>query len=458
MKGLLSRIYLKIYFSFLLIFLVTVFAVVLLSSGFYASKVHEELEGYFLSNVRFLQNEYWEACGDGARSMTCEHFFRRLDHYPQLHVWIVDRGGKVLLSREPVPPPVRPGEMERALLGETVTTLHRRSPPRVISPIRDSDGKVQQLLVLERSFFGDRPFPRFPFFLSLAIAGFVIAILVLPLSLKLTKPLRELHHMAQEWSEGRLEQRAQLRGNDEISDLAGVFNTMAENLQKMLQQRKEFLALISHELKSPLARMKIALQLLLEGAVETEKAKLITNIETDIAESEKLVEQLLLLSRVEMNIPIASFQPLDLHAVVEHAWSQIIPIAESAQIRLQRDTLKQPTFILGDPLLLQRAIANILENAVKFSSPSGSVLVAITRQDGRAILKSTDQGSGIQPDEVERIFEPFYRGKGQKKEGAGLGLFLARRIIEIHGGKITAIPNQPNGTVIMVEFPLIEAS
>ena len=145
-------------------------------------------------------------------------------------------------------------DLERAAEGEVVTSVERHRPPRVILPMKNDQGKVEGILVLERTFVRGRRFPRFPLTFSLILAGAVIALLVLPLAFRISRPIRELHSLGTEWAEGHLEKRAQVRGKDEIADLASVFNTMAGNLQSILQQRKEFLALISHELKSPLAR------------------------------------------------------------------------------------------------------------------------------------------------------------------------------------------------------------
>jgi two-component system, OmpR family, sensor kinase len=294
-------------------------------------------------------------------------------------------------------------------------------------------------------------FPRFPLAFSLIIAGCVAALLVLPLALRISHPIRELHRLGEEWAEGHLEKRAQVKGKDEIADLATVFNTMAGNLQTMLQQRKEFLALISHELKSPLARMKLAVELLSEKGSDP---SLIQSMQSDITESEKLVEQLLVLSRLEMEIPTTNLEPVDVNEVMQRAIEQIHPQARSARVSIEFAPASTPLLVKGDADQLQRAFANVLENGVKFSPAGSKVEVRVESMSPIVRIRIADQGSGLEPAEREKIFEPFYRSKSAKeKEGSGLGLFIARRIVESHSGKIFATSNQPVGTVLTIELP-----
>jgi signal transduction histidine kinase len=306
--------------------------------------------------------------------------------------------------------------------------------------------------VLERTYLRGHHFPRFPLTFSLLIAGGVAALLVLPLALRISHPIRELHRLGEEWAEGHLEKRASVKGKDEIADLAAVFNTMAGNLQTMLQQRKEFLALISHELKSPMARMKLALELLSEKGSDP---SLIQSMQSDISESEKLVEQLLVLSRLEMEIPTTNFEPVDVSAVMERAIEQINPQARSARVTIEFTPPSHSLVVKGDAEQLQRAFANVLENGVKFSPAGSNVDVQIELLSPSIRVRISDQGSGLLPAEQEKIFEPFYRSKSAKeKEGSGLGLFIARRIVESHSGKISASANQPAGTVLTIELPV----
>jgi signal transduction histidine kinase len=228
---------------------------------------------------------------------------------------------------------------------------------------------------------------------------------------------------------------------------------MAENLQKTLEQRKEFLALISHELKSPLARMRIALELIAEkNENKPETIEIIDGIKNEIGESEKLIEQLLVVSHVEMALPSSISEQFDIAEVAEKAKHQVLPLAQISghSIDVKNESVPE---IQGDPLQIQRALVNVIENAIKFS-PSGSTIVLNIEPADKGVLVSVlDQGVGIPVGDREKIFQPFYRGNPQTKEGSGLGLYIARKIIELHSGTITATSNEPTGTIIKIYLP-----
>ncbi len=451
-----GKIYRKLYFWFLLVFILTIAVVSIMIHGFYTERVRDELQGQLQSHARFLLAEYEEAC-QVRESRSCSDFLQRLRRISPLRFWVMENSGRVLFTNQKsVMPFLKREDLARAQTGETVISMRRRASPYVIIPLKKADGSISQLAVIERGFITGRRFPRFPVFASLIIVLITIAILIFPLSMRLTKPVSELHRLGQDWAEGRLEKRARVRGKDEISDLAATFNTMAENLQRMLEQRKEFLASISHELKSPLARMRIALELLREktrGEPETEN--LLNHIQQEITESEKLIEQLLILSKIEMNPPLTR-EPVPLEQVSERAIKQVEPLARHAEVQI---TTSGTASITGDFYQLERAIINVLENALKFSNPGEEVRIEIMRSDEFVIWKCVDHGSGIDVHETDKIFQPFFRGRGATgKEGSGLGLFIAKRIVEMHGGSIRAEKSDPKGITIVLQFPLQDAS
>jgi signal transduction histidine kinase len=447
----LSKIYLKLYFWFLLVFILTIAVVSMMIHGFYVERVRDELEGQLQSHARFLLEGYQDVCGSPEKRMSpeCSRFLTRLSRIQPLHFWIVDRSGKVVMSNDRFnAPQVNLEDLARAANGEHVTM--RRRAPHAIIPIRNDRGVIEEYAVVQRAFMPPERFPRFPFFASLIVVLITIAILILPLSKRLTKPVSQLHQLGQDWAEGHLEKRALVSSKDEISDLAQTFNTMAEKLQNMLQQRKEFLASISHELKSPLARMRIALELLSEKTTEADAEKFIQSIQNEIQESEKLIEELLVLSRIEMSVPVPH-ETLQIEKVVERAITQTKPVADYEGISLKTSGEGR---VKGDPYQLEKAMVNILENAIKFSQRGQTVEFNVIQRDRNVILQCKDEGPGIEQAEVTKLFDPFFRGAASSgKSGFGLGLFIARRIVEMHSGTIRAKANQPRGMVIEITFP-----
>jgi signal transduction histidine kinase len=450
------KIYRKLYFWFLLVFIFTIAVVSLMIHRFYTERVRDELHEQLQSHARFLISEYEQAC-EIQESPSCKEFMNRLKQISPIRFWILSTTGQLQLSNASQSlPRFRASDLSRAKRGEVVIVTRHRAPPYIVMPIQTPDGGTERLAVIERGFITGRRFPRFPVFLSLVIVLITIAIFIFPLSKRLTRPVRELHELGQEWAEGHLEKRARVRGKDEIAELATTFNTMAENLQKMLNQRKEFLASISHELKSPLARMRIAVELLNERTEGQENTlDLLQNIQREIEESEKLIEQLLVLSKIEMNAPMIQ-ERVQLEKVSQKAIEQVEPLARRGGIGL---TCSGSATIRGDFYQLEKALLNILENAVKFSKPSAPVRIEIASSNGFAFWKCLDQGAGINTEEQEKIFEPFYRGdRVAGKEGSGLGLFIAKRIVEMHGGMISAENNEWNGITIVMRFPLFAES
>ncbi|MCI0446220.1 HAMP domain-containing histidine kinase [bacterium] len=451
-----GRIYLKLYLSFLLIFLVTMIIVVMLASHHFSRNVRNELEDIFLSHAQFLAEQYRTDCGNlnSISTDSCRNFFRNFEKLEGLRLWVVDPQGKIIMTQEDRDLRIDADDIKNAEENEGIIMPRFRRPARVIVDVPDLPEK--RYLVIEPSFRGHhRHFPRFPLIYSLIIVGIVAALLVLPLSHRITRRITELHQLAQDWAEGRLDRRAQVHGKDEIAQLATVFNSMAENLQKSLQQRKEYLALISHELKSPLARMRIALELLADkNETKPDVLEIIQGIKSEISESEQLIEQLLVLSRIEMALPSAIREAFDLNAVIKRAIDQVMPMAQVAVVDIVSELSSVPQ-VHGDASQIQRAIANVLENAVKYSPPESAILVK-TKSDQKMVeISIADSGPGIPEQEREKIFEPFYRGtQPEQKEGAGLGLFIACRIIELHNGKIRALPNDPNGTILQITLNL----
>jgi two-component system sensor histidine kinase CpxA len=452
-----GRIYLKLYLSFLVIFLITMVIVILLSSFFYQRNLRNELHGIFLSHARFLADEYGRQCGSSNHldNDSCRSFFNNLSKLEGVRLWIVNPKGEIILSDENIPLETDPDELRKAAeTGDLI--LHRRhASPRIIVQIPNLTESQRRYLVLESSFKGRRHIPRFSFLTTMILVGSVVALLILPLSLRITRPLRQLHSLASEWAEGRLDRRAQIRGKDEIAQLGSVFNIMAENLQRTLEQRKEFLALISHELKSPLARMRIALELLAEKHEgQSEMTEIINGINTEISESEKLIDQLLVLSKVEMTLPSTIREPFDLNTTVKSALDHVIPLAQPKRIAIDSQLNVVPK-VQGDSSQIQRALVNVMENAIKFSPESSEILVKLDAASQAVELLIADQGPGIPAEERERIFQPFYRvNEENQQQGSGLGLYIARKIIELHGGKIEAGANEPNGTIIKILLPI----
>jgi two-component system OmpR family sensor kinase len=271
----------------------------------------------------------------------------------------------------------------------------------------------------------------------------------------LARPIRSLRWAFHAAAEGRLETRVRplLKGRrDEIADLGDDFDQMAEQLQKLVAAQRRLLHDVSHELRSPLARLQAAI-----GLVRQDPAKLeasLERIEREVARLDALVGEVLTLARLESGTAGGMPQALDLADLVASIAADARFEAEAARRTVRLESAdKVPVF--GRAELLHRAVENVIRNAVKYTAEGSAVEIALSAAGGRALLAVRDHGPGIPPAEIHRVFEPFYRASGSAAAGGfGLGLAIARRAIATHGGSIRARNAEGGGLQVEIELPL----
>ncbi len=227
-----------------------------------------------------------------------------------------------------------------------------------------------------------------------------------------------------------------VEGGDEIADLARSFNRSAERIQALVLAQRRILAGASHELRSPLARLRMALELLQgDPALRAHAVR-------DIAELDGLIDELLAASRLEAQPEVAKHDDVDL-----------LGLAAEEAARVGVEAHGESVVIPGDARLLRRLVRNLLENARRHAS-GHAVEVNVARAQGRVLLTVADRGPGVPNAERERIFEPFYRPSGAPEtgDGWGLGLALVRQIARAHGGDAHCRAREGGGTLFEVEL------
>jgi two-component system OmpR family sensor kinase len=307
--------------------------------------------------------------------------------------------------------------------------------------------------------------PPFGFVWWMMIAGVAVALAAYPVIRRLTSRLEALEQGVQRWGMGDLSVRLPVQGNDEVASLTRRFNAAAEQIEQLLLSHKTLLANASHELRSPLARIRMGMELLVGDAQGLGQRKLSDEINRSINELDQLVGEILLASRLDAaNADIGPLETVDLTGLVAE---------EAARTHAELDA--EAVQVTGSAKLLRRLVRNLLDNAAKYASAAGAmgashgqadkvslpvVHITLTRRtlDGTtmAILQVDDQGPGVPVDQRERIFEPFYRmsGASEKEGGVGLGLALVKSIARRHGGEVRCEERPGGGARFVVELPL----
>ncbi len=304
--------------------------------------------------------------------------------------------------------------------------------------------------------------------LGWVMLAFIAATIVITelLSRWLSRPLRELEAGVSAVAAGAYDTRVAPRGARETRAVADAFNQMADQVERALEDLREeqrrqarFVSDVSHELRTPLTAIRGTAETLLRGDVPEEEARRF--LETIAAESERLgrlAEDLLVLQRIEGGTGELPFSRLDLRRIADSAVRGLASLADERDVRI---TVDGPTVhVLGNKDRLQQVIGNLLDNAVRLSPAGAEVHVLVTRDGKVARVLVEDQGPGLDPETVPRLFERFYRpelSRDRGTGGSGLGLAIVKAIVEAHGGAIDAENLPEGGSRFVVELPALEA-
>lgn len=287
---------------------------------------------------------------------------------------------------------------------------------------------------------------------GIALAVVVALGLVQILARGLTAPLREMMVAAEDMAAGNLDQRVTATAADETGELARSFNSMVAHISELEQQRRDLIANVGHELRTPIAALRGNIENLLDGVARDEAATLAAMIRQADRLS-GLVDQLMDLSRLE-----AGAAPLVTHVV------DLIPVLQEARLEAQHRsavsgiTVDAPPSleIEGDPARIHQVVLNLLDNAVRHGPATEPVTVSVEGVEGWAVVSVQDRGPGIPPDDLEAVFERFYRvgeDRAAGSGGTGLGLAISRSIVELHGGSMWAENVEPTGCRISLRLP-----
>ena len=339
------------------------------------------------------------------------------------------------------------------------------APPMQRDSRASSDGKHRYTLVMgmppgPRVFFGPRGLPL-PALIILVISSGIACYI---LSWYLTKPIVRLRAATQRLAAGDLTARTGApvsKRRDEVASLTRDFDTMAERLETLVKAQSRLLNDISHELRSPLARLNVALGLARQRA-GVESADMLDRIELEASRLNELIGRILTLARLEDGEQGVPQTPVPLDEL-------IVNVSEDAEFEAQARHCHVHTVIpegdwgvRGNASLLHSAVENVVRNAIRYTQERSAVEIELESKQGatgpEAVLRVSDSGPGVPSDALAKLFEPFYRlddARGRLTGGVGLGLAITERAVRFHGGKVTAFNRPEGGLRVEIRLPLI---
>jgi signal transduction histidine kinase len=252
-----------------------------------------------------------------------------------------------------------------------------------------------------------------------------------------------------------------VKGPNEVQELAHSFNEMYQRVQASQQSQRDFVANVSHELKTPLTSIEGYAQAIREGVAETPEmvAESARIIHEEAGRMHRLVEDLLSLAKLDAGTVPFFFEPLDLAAVLHAVIARLVPASQAAQVSLETDIVTLPQMV-GDGDRLAQVFTNLVDNAIKHSPKGETVHIHAAQEEEMLVVRIKDAGSGIPADERDRIFERFYQlDKSRAKNnqpGVGLGLPIAHEIVESHHGSIRVESVEGQGSVFVVKIPVVQ--
>lgn len=294
-----------------------------------------------------------------------------------------------------------------------------------------------------------------------ALAATIVAIVLsLYLSRNVVAPVQAMSLASQRIAEGRYDERVQVRGEDELAQLAVHFNQMAEKLSQVEAMRRQLIGDVSHELRTPLTAIKGSMEGLMDGVLPATEDTF-QQIHAEADRLNRLVDDLQELSRVEAHAYELELRPLDVSSLLQTVTKRLAPQFEARRVALVLDLAPDLPRLLADEGRIVQVLTNLAGNALQYTPEDGRVTMGVRRVERVLQFSVRDTGIGIPPGHLQHIFDRFYRvDKSRSRRaggGSGIGLTIARALVEAHGGRIWAeSPGEGQGSTFHFTLPVAE--
>ncbi|MGH9511208.1 MAG: ATP-binding protein [Terriglobales bacterium] len=450
MRSLFLKIFLSYWLAFALFLVTTILVTLALRPPREAAGI-ESLQQKFLNDA---VQAYKTGGSEGLRG-----YLRGLRESQHVHAFLFDQQGHDLSGHRA---PEWIEKVERGQIHTADSIWGRMGPIQFLRPsVTASDGQSYNLVIelpVARTRFGPHGVPLLGILIAILCSGLVCYLL----TRYLTSPIVRLRAATQKLAAGDLTARAgehTSRGHDEMSELVRDFDTMAERLENLVNAQSRLLKDISHELRSPLARLNVALELARQRTGPGAQTAL-ERIDLEANRLNELIGRLLTIVRLESGGETMRKVPLHLAEMVRGITQDAAFEAQSRHCRVEC-SITGDYVVIGDPGLLNSAIENVVRNAVRYTREDTAVQVYLECEDtihGReAIVRVTDCGRGVPEEALNKLFLPFYRiddDRGRGTGGVGLGLAIADRAVRLHGGTVRAANGSNGGLVVEIRLPL----
>jgi two-component system sensor histidine kinase CpxA len=416
-----------------------------------------------LSSVEAMQSQFLSEAVDayqrgGSRGL--EDYLRRLRDSQNVHSMLFNEHGP-LVSHS-----IRPQFLEtyQGSRHTADTLLGRLSPhfQMLKAEMTGPDGHyytlVTELAPGQNALFGPNGIPGLGILIAVVSSGLVCYFL----ARYLTSPILRLRKAAQKLATGELSARAgahESLGKDEMSELVRDFDTMAEQIEKLVNAQSRLLKDISHELRSPLARLTVALELARQRT-GPEAETVLDRISLESSRMNELIGSLTTIARLESGTGTLHKVPVQLEDVVDEVSRDAAFEAQARNCQVETEILDELP-VLGDPALLHSAVENVVRNATRYTRDGTTVKIHAEKVErwgvGDAVIRVTDSGPGVPEDSLEKIFHPFYRiddARGRATGGVGLGLAITDQAVRLHGGSVKASNLPEGGLLVEIRLPL----
>lgn len=422
------------------------------------------IRSYFINNQQDLLKKQGQAIAQYYESILfngqTEVLANLMSDVLDTEIWFVDVDtGQVISANREVPLRINMDAIivQQIVQGQTVTTtvgFERFFDKEVLTmgmPLR-RNGQVNLLMFLHTEIpLIESTVNDMQFIISfvLAVSLLVAVILVVILSRDIIDPINQMNAAAKKMAGGNFAAKVQIYSDDEVGELARSFNHMGEELGKLEELRKSFIANISHDFRSPLTSIKGFVSAILDGTIPEEKQEYYLNVVLDETERlTKMTNDILHLTKMESNQVQLQRQDFDVHETIRKILIGMEHQINAKNIQVELFLIEEKLMVIGDIEQIQRVIYNLLDNAIKFTNNGDKITIETTVISRKAYITITDTGPGIPEQSLKHIFDRFHKGdssRGMHRKGTGLGLAIVKEIIKLHGEEISVTSKEGEG-------------